>query len=165
LIFLWAEDELTYDNKHAKRDRIYLVLENQNYDAYVFTHGSTPGLLGPALQAELPGIAVTCSRSEGLTSQLFTIGDKPLNAAGFYAEPSLFSMFNLPFVQGSAQHPFSQLHSLVLTEATARKFFGTTQNVVGKTIRVENKQDYVISGVVNDISPNSSLQFEWVAPF
>lgn len=165
LIFLWAEDELTYDSMHAKRDRIYLVLENQQYDAYVFTHSSTPAPMAPALQAELPGIAATCRRSEGLTTQLFTIGDKPLSAAGLYAEPSLFTLFTLPFVQGNARQAFTQLYSLVLTEKAARKFFGTAQNVVGKTVRVDNKQDYVVSGVVQDLPANSSLQFEWVAPF
>jgi predicted permease len=84
---------------------------------------------------------------------------------GLYAEPSLFTLFTLPFVEGNAQHAFSQLHSLVLTETAARKFFGAEKNVVGKTVRVDNKQDYVVSGVVKDNPSNSSLQFEWVAPF
>lgn len=165
LIFLWAEDELTFDHMHAKRDRIYLVRENQPYDAYVLTHSSTPGLLGPALQSEVPGIAATCRASGSSISQLFTIGEKPLYAQGFYAEPSLFNLFTLPFIEGNAQRPFTQLHSLVLTEKAARKFFGTAQNVVGKNVRVDNKQDYVVSGVVKDIQANSSMQFEWVAPF
>ena len=165
LIFLWAEDELTFDHIHAKRDRIYMMMENQPYDAYVLTHSSTPGLLAPALQAELPGIAVTCRASGSSISQLFTVGEKPLYASGFYVEPSLFSIFTLPFVEGQAQHPFTQLHSLVLTQKAALKFFGTAQNVVGRTVHVDNKQDYVVSGVIKDHPANSSLQFEWVAPF
>jgi putative ABC transport system permease protein len=150
---------------HAKRDRVYQVLENQKYDAYVFTHGSTPAPMAPAMQADMPGVAATCRTTEGLSSQLFTIGDKPVYATGLYAEPSLFTMFTLPFVQGNAKQPFSQLHSLVLTETAAKKFFGSALNVVGKTVRVDNKQDYVVSGVVKDIPANSSMQFEWVAPF
>jgi hypothetical protein len=165
LIFLWAEDELTYDSMHIKRDRVYQVLENQKYDAYVFTHGSTPAPMAPAMQADMPGVAATCRTTEGVTSQLFTIGNKPVYATGLYAEPSLFTMFTLPFVQGNAKQPFSQLHSLVLTETAAKKFFGSTHNVIGKTVRVDNKQDYIVSGVVKDISSASSMQFEWVAPF
>jgi predicted permease len=165
LIFLWAEDELTYDSMHAKRDRVYQVLENQKYDAYVFTHGSTPAPMAPAMQADMPGVAATCRTTEGLTSQLFTIDDKPVYAVGLYAEPSLFNIFTLPFVQGNPKQAFSQLYSLVLTETAARKFFGETKNVVGKTVRVDNKQDYVVSGVVKDMPANSSMQFEWVAPF
>ena len=78
---------------------------------------------------------------------LFSIGDKAVYASGKYAEPSLFSMFTLPFVQGNARTAFTQLHSLVITEKTAKKFFGDEKNVLGKTVRVDNKQDYVITGV------------------
>ena len=74
-------------------------------------------------------------------------------------------MFTLPFVQGNAKTAFKQLYSLVITEKTAKKFFGNEKNVIGKTVRVDNKQDYVITGVLKDIPENSSMQFEWVAPF
>ena len=86
-------------------------------------------------------------------------------ASGNYAEASLFSMFTLPFVQGNAKTAFTQLYSMVITEKTAKKFFGDDKNVIGKTVRVDNKQDYVITGVLKDIPENSSIQFEWVAPF
>ena len=75
------------------------------------------------------------------------------------------SMFTLPFVQGNAKTAFQQLYSLVITEKTAKKFFGNDKNVIGKTVRVDNKQDYVVTGVLKDIPENSSMQFEWVAPF
>ncbi|MEO7766629.1 MAG: ABC transporter permease, partial [Ferruginibacter sp.] len=165
LIFLWVEDEVNYDSSNIKKSRLYFVRENQQYNAYVATFGSTPGLLAPAMQAEIPGIANTCRVSEGQTSLLFTIGDKSNYAAGKYAEPSLFSMFTLPFIQGNAGTAFSQLHSLVITEKTARKFFGGNENVLGKTVRIDNKQDYIITGILKDIPENSSLRFEWVAPF
>jgi predicted permease len=74
-------------------------------------------------------------------------------------------MFTLPFVEGNAMTAFSQLYSLVITEKTAKKVFGDDKNVIGKTVRVDNKQDYIVTGVVKDIFENSSLQFEWLAPF
>ena len=103
--------------------------------------------------------------NEDNASKLFTIGDKSLYATGHYAEPSVFSMFSFPFIEGNAKTAFTQLHSMVVTEKTAKKFFGTTKDVVGKTVRVDNKQDYVITGVLKDIPENSSIQFEWLAPF
>jgi putative ABC transport system permease protein len=165
LIFIWVEDELGYDKFHVKKDLLYYVRENQKYDTYTATWGSTPGVLAPAMQAEIPGIANTCRTTEGQSSLLFTIGEKSMYASGQYVEPSLFSMFTLPFVQGNGKTAFSQLYSLVITERTARKFFGDEKNVVGKTVRMDNKQDYVISGVLKDIPENSSVKFEWVAPF
>ncbi len=165
LIFLWVEDEVNFDIVNTKKDRLYIAQENQKYDAYVFTHSSTPGLMGPTMQAEIPGIANTCRTSEGSTSYLFSQGDNSVFSAGKYADPSIFNMFTLPFVQGNASSAFSQLHNLVITQKTAIKFFGTEDNVIGKTIRVDNKQDYVVSGVLKDIPTNSTLQFEWLMPF
>lgn len=163
-IFLWVEDEVNFDAVHVKKDRLYIVRENQQYTDHVFTHSSTPGLMGPALLTEIPGIANACRTTEE-QNFLFTQGDKAFYAAGMYAEASIFSMFTMPFVQGNATSAFAQVHSLVITETTAKKFFGNDPNIVGKTIRVDNKQDYVIGGVVKDNPANSTIQFEWLMPF
>jgi putative ABC transport system permease protein len=165
LIFLWVENEINWDSFNTKKDRLYYVRENQKYDTYTATFGSTPGVMAPAIQAEIPGIANTCRTSEGQMSFLFSIGNKSVYASGKYAEPSLFSMFTLPFVQGNARTAFTQLYSIVITEKTAKKFFGNDKNIIGKTVRIDNKQDYVVTGILKDIPENSSMQFEWIAPF
>jgi len=164
-IFLWVEDEINFDSNNVNKSHIYLVKTNDKVDDGVFTHSSTAGPMAPAMQVTIPGIANTCRTTEGGTSFLFTIGDKAVNASGKYVEPSFFSMFTLPFVQGNAGSAFSQLHSIVITEKTARKFFGDEKDVLGKTVRMDNKQDYVVSGVLKDLPENSTLQFEWLAPF
>ncbi|MEP7141464.1 MAG: ABC transporter permease [Ferruginibacter sp.] len=165
LIFIWVEDEVNYDNFNTKKDRLYYVRENQKYDTYTATFSSTPGVLAPVMQAEIPGVANTCRTTEGQVSPLFSMGDKSVYASGKYVEPSLFNMFTLPFIQGNVKTAFTQLYSLVITEKTAKKFFGNDINVLGKTVRMDSKQDYIITGVLKDIPENSTLQFEWVAPF
>jgi putative ABC transport system permease protein len=165
LIFLWVESEVNFDKFNVKKDQLYFVRVNAILESNTFTHGSSPGILGPAIQAEIPGIANTCRMSENETSLLFNIDDRSVYAEGKYVEPSMFDMFTLTFVQGNAKSAFAQLYSIVITEKTAKKFFGNDKNVIGKTVRVDNKQNYVVSGVLKDIPENSSLQFEWVAPF
>jgi predicted permease len=165
LIFLWVEDELSFDQFNKKKDRLFFVRENQQFDTYTATFWSTPGLMGPAMQAEIPGIANTCRSSEGSMQYLFSIGDKSVYSNGQFAEPSLFTMFTLPFVEGNAATAFKQLYSVVITEKAAKKFFGDDTNVVGRTVRLNNQQDYIVSGVLKDLPENSTLQFEWVAPF
>ena len=86
-------------------------------------------------------------------------------ASGKYAESSLFSMFTLPFVQGNAKSAFSAIVFPCHYRKTAKKFFGNDKNVIGKTVRVDNKQDYVVTGVLKDLPENSTLQFEWLASF
>ena len=165
LIFLWVEDELHFDQFNAKKDRLYFARVNSFLNSGVFTHGSTPGVMAPAIQAEIPGIANTCRTSENDTRLLFSIDNKPVFASGKYVESSLFSMFTLPFVQGNTKTAFTQLYSMVITEKIVKKFFGNEKDVIGKTVRVDNKQNYVITGVLKDIPENSSMRFEWVAPF
>jgi len=166
LIFLWVEDELNYDSVNVKKDNLYQVLNNWPYPAHYNTFETTPGTLAPAIKAEIPGVANACRCTYGQSSALFTIGDKQMYAGGAYTDSSLFSMLTIPFVEGSAGSAFKQLYSIVITEQTAKKFFGqTANNVVGKTVRMDNKQDYVVTGVVKDFPQNSTIKYEWIAPF
>jgi putative ABC transport system permease protein len=165
LIFLWVEDEVNFDHHQVKRNNLFLVKTNSQVDGGIFTHSSTPGPLAQALQTTTPGVANTCRVTEDGTSLLFSAGDKSVNASGNFAEPSIFSMFTLPFLEGSAASAFKQLHSLVITQKTAIKIFGSAMNVVGKTVRVDNKQDYIVTGLLKDLPENSTIQFEWLAPF
>ncbi|HEY2348034.1 MAG TPA: ABC transporter permease [Puia sp.] len=165
LIFLWVEDETAFDKVHVKKDRLYLVMNNWPFSQHFSTYDDTPGLMAPAVKKEIPGIANACRITEGQNTQLVRIGNKTVYADGAYADSSLFSMFTIPFVQGSAATAFPQLHSMLITEKTARKFFGNDKNIIGRTVRLDNKQDYQITGVVKDLPENNTIQFEWLVPF
>lgn len=165
LIFLWTEDELTFDQSNLKKNRLYELNINMPYGGNFFTMISTPRPLAAALKTEIAGVANAARYSDEEQRSLLTINDKALYIGGRYADPSLFSMFTFHFIEGNSRNPFPQLYSIVITKSTARKFFGQAANVIGKTIRFDNKQDYVISGVVSDIPTNSTLQFGWLAPY
>jgi predicted permease len=165
LIFLWVEDEMTFDNVNQKKNRLYAVRINAEYDGNMYTMGSTSRLMASSLKTDIPGIVNAARVYDESQRSLFSFDNKSLYASGRYADSSLFSMFTLPFIEGDAQHAFAQLHSIVITEKTAKKFFGEEKNVMGKNVRVDNKQDYVVAGVLKDLPVNSSLQFEWLEPF
>ena len=165
LIFLWVGDEISYDNFNVKKNNLYSLRINMSMDGNHFTMGSTPRVMGRTIKAEIPGISKFCRFSDEDVKALFKMGNKSFYANGRYADPSLFSMFTLPFMQGNAQNPFTQLRSIVLTEKTAQRFFGKDKNVIGKTIRMDNKQDYVVTGVLKNIPANSTLQADWFVPY
>ena len=165
LIFLWAEDELNWDNFNANKNRLYQLEVNMTSDGNNFTMGSTPRPMGKAIQNEIPGIANTARVSDEGQRLLFNAENKYLYSTGLFADASLFNMFSFNFIEGNIKNAFPQLYSLVITQSTAKKFFGNEKNVVGKTIRVDNKQDYVVSGVVKDMPGNSTLRFDWLAPY
>jgi putative ABC transport system permease protein len=163
LIFLWVEDEVSFDQSNAKYHHLYNILENQAYDGSIRTYHSTPGLMGPAVKAEIPGVANTCRMD--FAQSLFKLSDKAIYEPGIFADPSLFSMFSIRFVQGSAQTAFKDLNEVVISQKMARQFFGDESKAVGKTLKADNKQNYIVAGVIEDIPVNSTIRFEWAAPF
>jgi putative ABC transport system permease protein len=165
LIFLWTEHERNFDDNNVKKDRLYAVKVTKTFSGNVFTMGSTPRVMAAALKAEIPGIANTARLSDEPQKLLFSIGDRSLYAQGVYADASLFRMFSFHFLEGDAGNPFPNVSSIVIQRSAAKKFFGQEQNVVGKTVRVNNEQDLVITGVIEDLPQNSTLQCEWLAPY
>ncbi|MBS1664967.1 MAG: ABC transporter permease [Bacteroidetes bacterium] len=165
LVFLWVEDEMSFDTMYSKRDRINFVLMNWEYPDQTRTLVSTSALMAPALKAEIPGIAKVCRIDDESQNRLFSVGDKVLYSWGRYVDTSFFGMMDAAFVEGNAKSAFPQLYSILLTEKAAIKFFGTTQHVVGKTVRMDHKQDFVVTGILKDLPTNATLQYEWLMPF
>lgn len=164
LIFLWVEDELTYNDYFKKKDQLYQVMGNQAYDGKIFTFSSTPGLLAPAIQEEVPGIKVAARVTWG-DRFLLSQGETKLYGDGLFVDSAFLDLFSLDFTQGNRSSAFSQLHSIVLTERMALKLFNTT-SVVGKTVRVDNKEEYLIGGVYKNLPANTRFEaIDWLIPF
>ncbi len=163
LIFLWVEDELTFNHYFSNRANLYKVKDKQTYDGTTFTFDATPGPFAAGIKAEIPGIKNTARTTWG-NSVLFSLNDKTIYEQGLYVDSSFLKMFQLEFVKGNAASAFTQLHSIVVSEKMANSFFGTT-NVIGKTLKIDNKQDYVISGVIKDLPENVSFKLDWLSPF
>jgi len=58
LIFLWVEDELTFNHYFSNRDHLYKVKDRQSYDGTTFTFDATPGPFAAAIKTEIPGIKI-----------------------------------------------------------------------------------------------------------
>ncbi|MBS1634005.1 MAG: ABC transporter permease [Bacteroidetes bacterium] len=164
LIFLWVEDEVTYDQYYSNNKNIYKVKNSQTYDGTTFVFDATPGPLAQSMKADIPGIKTTARTTWG-NRVLFSLDDKTIYEQGLYVDSGFFSIFHFRFLKGNAANPFPQLHSLVVTSDMAEKFFGTT-DIVGKTLKVNNEQDYVITAVIKDLPENASFnKVHWFSPF
>lgn len=163
LIFLWVEDEINFNNYFSNKENLYKIKDSQTYDGTTFTFDATPGPLAAGIKTEIPGIKNTARSSWGQQS-LFSLGEKNIYERGMYVDSSFLKMFQLEFVQGNAGTAFQQLHSLVITEKMAHKFFGN-DNAIGKSLRIDNNTSSVVTGVIKDLPESVSFQFEWLAPF
>lgn len=163
LIFLWIEDEVSYNSYFANRENLFKVKDHQTYDGTTYTFDATPGPLAAGIKNEIPGIKRT-ARASWSDQALFSKGEKNIYEIGLYVDSSFLSMFQLDFIEGSPTSSFSQLHSLAISEKMAFRFFNST-NVVGKALKMNNGQEYVIGGVFKDLPENISFNFTWLAPF
>jgi len=163
LIFLWVQDELTYNHNFEKHDYLYKVYENQTYEGKISTFFATPGLMAKAMRAEIPGIKNAARMTGPGDQQLFALRDKAITENGNYADPEIFSMLQLPFAKGSASNAFAQLKSVVISEKMAQKFFGDA-DPIGKLLKLNNTENYTVTGVFKDLPQNSTYQFQWLIP-
>lgn len=163
LIGLWIHRELTMNQFHEKVDRIYRLLENQDYsDGYVLTTAATPGPLAAALRQEIPEFEKVARITWG-DEILMSVGEKSFKEEGYNVDEDFLNIFSYPLIHGTIKGCLSAPGQIVITEETATKYFGTT-DVVGKAIRVNDEKDYSISGVLKNIPESSMLQFNYLLP-
>ena len=162
MIFLWVEDEMTFNHNFSKRNNLYQIYENQTYEGKTSTFHAAPGPMAAALRTQIPGV-VNAARSGGTGKVTFALGDKSINEAGDYVDSNMLSMLSLPFVYGQPTGALTDQYSLVIDETMSRKFFGEG-SPLGKTLRVNNEKDFVVTGVIKDLPKNSTFQFHWLAP-
>ena len=164
LIFLWVEDELTFDHDVSKRDHIYRLMENQTHDGVINTFGQMPGPMSLVLTSEITGIK-NASRWSGYTSQaLFAVDAKSLYEKGQYVDSTFFSLISVKFLHGTPETALNNIHDLVVSERMALKFFGTS-DVIGKTMKMDNDKLFTITGVMHNPNSNSSFKAEWFARY
>lgn len=163
LIFLWVEDEVSFNRSFEKQDQVYYVPTNQQYEGEWRTFYSTPGPLAKALKDEIPGIVRSAKTSS--FDLLFTVGDNALNRNGRYSDEDVFEIFSLSFIEGDAESAFKNPDAIVLTKATAEQLYGKNTKVLGNVLRVNNLDNYVVTGVIENLPENVTFDFDWLAPF
>ncbi|HEY9487499.1 MAG TPA: ABC transporter permease, partial [Chryseosolibacter sp.] len=166
LIFLWVNDELNVDQFHTNRAHLYQVLENVEQGGGIITRITTAGPTGEAMAAEIPEVemAVT-STMDWIRDGVLTFEDTDIKAGGLYASKDFFKMFSFELIQGIPAQVLSDKKSIVISEDLAMRLFGTTENVIGKMIGLEQKTQYQVSGVMKDVLSNSSVHFDYVLSF
>lgn len=163
LILLFVQYELSFDDFHENKDRIYRVLSELE-----LTHGTeivpiTALPLAPAIKSDLQEVAYV-TRITGGYRRLFSVSDRKFNEELNYADADVFDIFTFPLILGNPKTALVEPFSMVISEEIAEKYFGK-KNPVGKTITIQNYQDYKITGVMRNVPGNSHLRFDILVSF
>lgn len=163
-ILLWVQDELNYDNFHSNLENLYRIEQDQFYSGEAFHVTVTPYPVGPAYKEMVPEVLDAC-RFTGMGSILFKYNEKSIFQEDILAaDPSILKMFTFPIVLSSTNDALVDPHSIVLTEETAKKYFGD-EDPIGKVLNLNNEFDFTVAAVVEKPPHNSSISFEAIIPF
>ncbi len=162
LLLLWVNDELRYDRFNVNAANIYKLapkFDDQNI------WNSTPAPIAVYAKTEVPEVQDACRIRDNGGVSVFEYNGKQLTEShNCLADASFFRMFTYPFIKGNPQHPFADAHSIVLSETTAKTFFGN-EDPMGKVLKGDDKKLYRVTGVMKDMPANSSIHYNIVFNF
>ncbi|MGB6864651.1 MAG: ABC transporter permease [Candidatus Aminicenantaceae bacterium] len=164
LIFLYINDELSYDKYHKNAARIFRPIAYSTIGGETRVFARMPSAIAPGLEEAIPDIE-SSARLFQFGVLRFMHGDKNFEIPDLYAaDPSFFTLFSYEFIAGDPQTALLDPQTFVLTEDTALQIFGSV-DAVGKSISVpfqQGNQDLHVTGVVKNIPRNSHFRFNIV---
>ncbi|MCH8960782.1 MAG: ABC transporter permease [Bacteroidetes bacterium] len=162
LIVLFVRDELSYDRYHDNADRIYRITLDALLGEQEIHGPISPAPMAQALVNDFPEVVQA--------TRLFTFTDETLvryqanrfvEERFFFGDSTFFEVFTFPLLQGDPKTALVEPNTVVLTESTARKYFGQ-ENPIGQTLRVNEQTDYEVTGVMADVPTNSHFHFDFL---
>jgi putative ABC transport system permease protein len=162
-IYLWVSDEYQKDKFHQDASKIVQVLATMTFtNGGMVTWANIPGPLLEKTE-EIPGVEFAVL-SIGSAEVLFQYGEKSFLERGNYSEPDFFRIFSFPLLKGNMNHTTFEKNYVAISQSLANKLFGN-EDPIGKSVKVSGRTDVSISAVFADVSPKSSMKFEFVLPF
>jgi putative ABC transport system permease protein len=161
LILLWVQNEISYDRFHIHADNIYRITAEVRDERLALS--SYP--LTTILRSEMPEVKNTVRlRPDFGVITLFEVGGRKFEEKGlFYAEPSFFQIFSFSLIEGDRETALVKPDGVIISKRIAQRYFGS-ESAMGKTIRINNTDDLIVVGVLEDIPATSHLQFDFLLP-
>ena len=162
LIFLWVQDELSFDKFNHNADHVFRVTDKNSDQEYAVV----PPSLADAIQTQIPAI----KNATRVTSvqKMIIVGTKKFDERNiYYADSNFLQIFNYPLLKGNVATVLSSPNSVVLTEKTAIKYFGSADAATGKIIYIDNDINgsaLLVTGILENIPANSHLQPDMLIP-
>jgi len=162
LLLMYLQYEMGYDQFHEEGDRIYQVNLSANFGGDAFNTSNTPPPVGETMQNEIPEV-------ESFTRH-FMPGDLALRHKDrFYTESNIWAVdsnflefFTFPIIEGDAKTSLNNKNGIVLTQTMSKKYFDET-SPINQEIFIDDTP-FVVTGVMADLPPQSSLQFDALYP-
>ncbi|MTI20984.1 FtsX-like permease family protein, partial [Fulvivirga sp. RKSG066] len=171
LIALWINDELNVNKFHAKDDQIYQIYMHHEESGKLRSGPAIPSLLPETLEEEYPEVIMGVEDTETnwfANNFALSNGKEMIKAPGKFGGKGYFSLFSYPLRHGDPAQVFDDKNSIVISEGLAVKLFGTTENVIGKSLSwhlLDDTGDVTVTGIMQTLPNASTETFEFAIPF
>jgi len=164
LILLWVQDETSFDGFHRKAANIYRVNSALGKGASRGVYETTPAAVASAAMKEIPGVVNAVRTFPDWRYTTFSFQDRTFEKpVALYADSNLLQLLDFRLLAGDAKRLWPNVQSVVITESTAKKYFGGA-DPMGKVIMGDHKDPFVVSGVLADFPDNSSIKADLLFP-
>ena len=160
LITLYVSDELGFDRYNDKSDRIYRVNVDLKFGGAEQKFAVSSAPMAFTMREEYPQIENAVRFRNYGPAVVKKGGENIRENRIIFADSTLFSVFTLPMIEGDPVSSLREPHSVVITKTTAEKYFGSAQ-AVGNVLRFNNKDDYKVTGVIENIPQASHFNFDF----
>ena len=165
LILFWLRDEFSFDKFNENYSSIYRIIHEQKFDDQIIHSSKAPVPMGPSLKEDFPEIVNFTRYGTFVGEVLIKYEENAFyELGGAYVDPSYFDIFTVDFIRGNKAEIFPDRYCVVITESTARRYFGD-EDPIGKSLELENICQLKVTGIIQDIPENSHLQFDFAVPF
>ncbi len=162
LICLFVMDELSYDRYNTKAEQIYRINTTVHLNGAEMKMRQTPAAMAGVLKSYEGIEQVTRLRTFGDNGLLVRKGNETLSEHNAYlADPAIFKVFSLNLMYGDAKSALAEPNSLVISQSVALKYFKSVE-VLGKTMRLNNTDDYKITGIIKDMPRQAHIHFDFL---
>lgn len=165
LIYVWVSGELSYDTFYPDYERIYRVItrwDDTREPGFATAYPMVRSRVLPQFPEVESSARIFDQGFLGSKTKIASADKVITDLRFFYGDSTVLELFGLPMLSGDASTALSRPNSVVLSETTAKKFFGTT-DALGKTLRIGTDRDMEVTGVVRDMPANAHFHFDLMA--
>jgi len=164
LILAYIVDELSFDRFHEKADTIYRVATTGKIAGRTIEVATCPAPMAPAMIEDFPEV-LNAVRFRDAGNTMFSFEDKKFFESGLlYTDQSIFDVFSFRLLLGDPATALELPYTIVVTPEVARKYFDS-EDPVGKILKMNNNEDFIVTGIIERPPSNSHIQFELLASF
>jgi putative ABC transport system permease protein len=164
MIAMYVADELSYDRFNEKADRIYRINSDIRFGGTDLIMAVSADPMGAALKSDYPEVEEYVRLYASSGSRLIKKQNEFINEPRVvFADSTLFDVFTLPAIAGNTKTALNEPNTVVITESTAKKYFGSAALAMGKMVESKEVEStlYKVTAVIKDIPANAHFHFDF----